>query len=213
MIDQDAIIKTVYNGKAQPLRNTIPSAYPNYDASAWPYKYDLNTAKQMLTDAGVPAGTELNMLVDSNIPEDQDIAVLIQDSLSKIGIKSTIDQKPTAAYRDDAANKEIYNLVIAQTYSLVIDVCYHMVSFISKTGSVSFNHYAYGPFDDLTAKCNSLPTGPARDQVQKDLQKMVSEEIPTLSVAVAPGLWAVRSGIKGFTWTPYNQIRFADLYK
>lgn len=212
-IPQANIIKTVYNGKAQELRNTIPPSYPVYDASAWPFTYDPDTARRMLADAGFPAGTELKVLVDSNIPELQDIAVLIQDSLAKIGVKSTIDQKPTAAYRDDAANKEIYHLVVAQTYSLVIDVCYHMVSFISKTGSVSFNHYAYPPFDALTAKCNSLPNGPERDGVLRDLQKMVADEIPTLSVAVAPGLWAIRSGIKGFTWTPYNQIRFSDLSK
>src|SRR3546814_9851217 len=66
----------------------------------FPYKTDLAKAKKLLAEAGYPDGFESTISIDlGDATASEPEAVLLQESLAKIGIKTTIETIPGANFR------------------------------------------------------------------------------------------------------------------
>lgn len=205
------IVKTVFEGNAKPLRNLIPSGYPDFDARNWGYRLDHAKAKALLAKGGFPDGFEIPLLVNADIPEHADAAVLLRDSMAKVGVKVSIDRRPSAAYLEQANSGKI-GMVMHQGYSIVTDIPYHYKLYVSgPTGFLSFGGYTNPVFDNTIAKALDTPEGAARSALVRAIQKIVQVDLPTLSLVEVPTRYGVSADIKGYTWYPDNQILFADL--
>jgi len=149
--------------------------------------------------------------VNADIPEHTSAAVILADSFKKIGVTLNIDKKPSAAYFTAAATTS-YGAVMAGSYAVVDEVCYHYATFVSGNGPVSFTHWTNPTYDGLIAKCNRLSAGAARTAVGKQLQVVVDQQVPTLSLLETPTTYGIKSAVKGYTWSTYNQLRFDTLF-
>ena len=205
------IVKTVFEGNAKPLRNLVPSGYPVFDPSGWTYALNLAKAKALLAKGGFASGFDIPLLVNADVPEHADAAVLLRDSFAKIGVKVSIDRRPSAAYLEQANSGKI-GMVMHQGYSIVTDIPYHYKLYVSgPTGFLSFGGYTNPRFDQTIAKALDTPEGPARSVLVRAMQKIVQADLPTLSLVEVPTRYGVSASIKGYTWYPDNQILFADL--
>lgn len=73
-----------------------------------PYDTDLEKAKKYLADAGMPQGFETTFSFDmAQAATAEPIAVLLQESLAKIGIKVTINKVPSGQLGSLLQNKEV----------------------------------------------------------------------------------------------------------
>ncbi|HEV8484804.1 MAG TPA: ABC transporter substrate-binding protein, partial [Blastocatellia bacterium] len=104
-VPYDDVINSVYNGTATRLYGFAPPITNGYlGQSAFPYRYDLTKASNVLAQSGLH-NVRLTLLINNTFPEHQQIAVLLQNSFSKIGVSLTIDKKPAAAWYDQAASR------------------------------------------------------------------------------------------------------------
>jgi peptide/nickel transport system substrate-binding protein len=99
-VDVDSIIKTVLGGYGQRLATIFRSDFPGYDASAQPYAYDPNHAKQLLADAGYSNGFSVDMQSSAGIiVKGLEISQAIVSQLGQVGVQVNLQPLDLNAYR------------------------------------------------------------------------------------------------------------------
>ncbi|HEY5083667.1 MAG TPA: ABC transporter substrate-binding protein, partial [Rhizomicrobium sp.] len=88
------------------------AASPKAKTPAWPqpspFKYDLARARQLMSEAGAGAGFETSLSYDlGSATICEPACILIQESLGKIGIKTTIEKVPGSNWRAALLKKDM----------------------------------------------------------------------------------------------------------
>ncbi|MEO6695514.1 MAG: ABC transporter substrate-binding protein [Ignavibacteria bacterium] len=93
-VDRNKILKFVLKNRGTPASNgPIPFGMPGYNPDIKGYTYDKEKAKQLLSEAGYPAGKGLNLtLVTGNEEIQKTIAIAFQEQLKDFGINLQLEQ-------------------------------------------------------------------------------------------------------------------------
>ena len=212
-VNQNQIVSDVYGGDAATLAMVAPSSYPDYAGGVWPYPAggDIEKAKQLLAEAGYPDGFDIPLLINVDVADHDNVAVLLRDSLAQIGVNVEIDARPAAAYIDVGNSGDI-GMVLHQGYAIVSDIPYHYLLYVSgPTGFLSFGGFNNERFDAAIAEALAVLPGAERTALVTEIQQIMADEVPHLSVVGAPTRYGFAPDIEGYTWYPNNQIWFYDL--
>jgi ABC-type transport system substrate-binding protein len=82
-------ITRILNGRATAASQPLPPLMPGYDKGYTGYAYDVEKAKALLAEAGVPDGFE-SVLYSTNTDPQPRIAQAIQQDLAAVGIKAEV---------------------------------------------------------------------------------------------------------------------------
>lgn len=209
-IPYDLIVKQVYLGYARESAGPIEEGMPTSDESAWKYRTDLNKAKQLLAQAGFPEGRNLpaiKLSVQIGVDEWEREAVIIQDALSRIGMRVTIEKLPFATFNEQQQAGKL-QLFIDQWISWVNDPYYHMFwNFYS--GSPS-NYVRYKNAEvDRIIDTQMLGTDlKARDAASVQAQKLISEDVPHVYLVSKNFNVVVSKKISGYVYMNDTLTRF-----
>ena len=101
-LDRPGLVAGLFRGNAE-IGNDSPIApvYPSADPSVPQRKRDLDRARALLAEAGVPQGFEATFTT-MRVQEMPDFAVLIQNACASIGIKLNLKIEDQAAYYGSA---------------------------------------------------------------------------------------------------------------
>ncbi len=97
------IIEQVYLGQAGEAKSLLPSGMPSFDPSTYEYTLDLEKAAALLEAAGYPNGEGLPDITYTISADDQQkerIAIIMQDSLKKIGMNVQIQKLAYAQFNE-----------------------------------------------------------------------------------------------------------------
>ena len=90
-IDRQAYVDVVQNGVGELAWMPYPEASPNYNPDvAGVYERDLDKARELLAEAGVPDGFEFDMAIPGGVTSQERQAELIQSQLAEVGIVANI---------------------------------------------------------------------------------------------------------------------------
>jgi peptide/nickel transport system substrate-binding protein len=119
-VDKEAIIKGILQGRAYVMEGPIGPGMYSYDEKLQPtYGFNLDKAKQLLTEAGYPNGFEVDFFTPSDrYIRDKDISTAIVGMLSKIGIKANLKTPEWATFSDEY-NKGMYPMYLIGRGSVV----------------------------------------------------------------------------------------------
>jgi peptide/nickel transport system substrate-binding protein len=99
-IDKDALAKATGYGIFEAAKViSIPDTI-GYDSNLTPSEYDVDKAKQLMTEAGYPNGFECTLIITIPAPDVKDAQVAIAGFLSKIGIDCTLEYADAAKYAE-----------------------------------------------------------------------------------------------------------------
>ncbi|SEN89618.1 peptide/nickel transport system substrate-binding protein [Pseudorhodobacter antarcticus] len=87
-INKDRIVQII-NGRAIPANQPLPPSMPGYTAGYTGFAFDVEGAKKLLTQAGLPDGFETDLYVMNTDPNPR-IAQAMQQDLAAIGVKVNI---------------------------------------------------------------------------------------------------------------------------
>jgi len=210
------ILATALYGRAVPMFDGDP-AKP-YDPT-WPvpikHGTDLTKAKALLTEAGFPNGFKTTLSFDlSEATVREPTAVLIKESLEKIGVEITIEKVPGSNWFAQMASKSM-PFVIAEFYGWLDYPEYHFFWTFHGGNNSVFNTANYvNPTLDKSIDAARFATN---DKVYKDsLQNMVNivmTEMPRIPLYRKFADYAVQPNVKGFEYLFHTHPDFRKMYK
>lgn len=210
------ILATALYGRAVPMFDG--DASKPYDPT-WPvpikHGTDLAKAKALLAEAGFPNGFKTTLSFDlSEATVREPTAVLIQESLKKIGVEITIEKVPGSNWFAQMASKSM-PFVIAEFYGWLDYPEYHFFWTFHGGNNSVFNTANYvNPTLDKWIDSARFATN---DKVYKDsLQNMVNivmTELPRIPLYRKFADYAVQPNVKGFEYWFHTHPDFRKMYK
>ncbi len=164
-------------------------------------KYDLEKAKELLTEAGYPDGKGLSIkILDPKVCETDQAAVLLQASLTELGVESTIDEREIPAWIDAMAAGDW-------------NVNFNCFGYTANDPAIIFSTTFIGPESETTRWSNpeyAKIVGEAavtvdqakRKELYAKAQDILAEEVPAIVQAHISQLWAVNNKVMDFEIRP-----------
>jgi peptide/nickel transport system substrate-binding protein len=210
------ILASALYGRGVPMYGGDP-AKPY--AATWPvpikHGTDLAKAKALLAEAGLPNGFKTTLSFDlSEATVREPTAILIQESLKKIGVEVTLEKVPGSNWFAQMASKSM-PMVIAEFYGWLDYPDYFFFwNFDGKNNAV-FNTANYtNPALDALIETSRFT---ADDKLYKDtLQKMVDTvmtDLPRIPLYTRFADYAMQPNVKGFEYWFHTHPDFRKLYK
>jgi peptide/nickel transport system substrate-binding protein len=210
--DRKAINEVAFYGQFLTHEYDVPLPEDNwaFNKNLAKAEFDLTKAKQLFDAAGVAGGTTLTFQAISTAnPEWVTTGEIIQQSLSKIGLKVNIDKLDLAAWAAVFAppqDKQWGARVITNGNVGYSDPFFFLVTLQSKS-STNFNHYKNDQVDELLAKAQTTLERDQRMSLYAQAQEIIAKEVPCPFPYVQVGLYGVTKALKGFyaeaDWVPH----------
>ncbi len=212
------IVDAVLYGLGQPMYGKAPGAATQV---AWPqphqYNTDIEKAKKLLAEAGYPNGFETTLSFDLGFATiNEPTAVLIQESLGQIGIKTTINKIPGSNFRTEL-NKKVLPLYL-NVFSGWLDYpeyfyiwCYHGKNSIFNT--MSYQSKEMDAFIDgaVTAAANG-----DKATYEKDVKGFVDlafTDMPRVPLFQPYSNVAMQKNVSGYQYWFHRRLDYRALVK
>lgn len=188
-------------------------------APTWPvaikHGTDLAKAKALLTEAGFPNGFKTTLSYDlSEATVREPTAILIQESLKKIGVELTLEKVPGSNWFAQMASKTM-PMVIAEFYGWLDYPEYFFFWNFDGRNNAVFNtaNYVNPALDELIETARFT----ADEKVYKQsLQKMVDivmTDLPRIPLYTRFSDFAVQKNVQGFKYWFHTHPDFRRFYK
>ena len=212
------IIDAVLYGLGQPMYGKAPGAATQV---AWPqphqYNTDIEKAKKLLAEAGYPNGFETTLSFDLGFATiNEPTAVLIQESLGQIGIKTTINKIPGSNFRTEL-NKKVLPLYL-NVFSGWLDYpeyffiwCYHGKNSIFNTMS-----YQSKTMDDFIDGAVTAAANGDKATYEKDVKGMVDTayaDMPRIPLYQPYVNVAMQKNVSGYQYWFHRRLDYRTLTK
>ncbi|MDF2631792.1 MAG: ABC-type dipeptide transport system, periplasmic component [Caproiciproducens sp.] len=198
-INVPELVKSLYQGYADPATSVMPSFMPGYDASIKQVAFDQAAAKAALSAAGVKTVHVITYTNPRpyNTANGQALAEAIQGYLRNAGVEATIDAYDWTTYKQK---------VKAGDY----DICFYgwtgdngdpdnfMNLMADKDPTMNVARYSNDQYKALIAKGVETPAGDARNKIYTDLEKMAADNAVWLPISHGKTLCGYRSNVKDF---------------
>jgi len=209
----ETLIKNVLYGFGRPLKSVVPAGMPTSDDSGWTYSTDLQKARSLLTEAGLPNGFRSTLAVSVSRAEDADTAVWIQSQLAKIGVQVDVQKLSDADYRAKQAADQL-PMFIEYWYSWVNDPFYQMFWLLqSQNQFTNLSHYANPQVDALIGQGMYNTNQSQRADLSRQVQRIFDREVPLILLYQRDFVVAARNNVRGMNVYPDQYLRFWQLSK
>lgn len=212
------IMDVVFYGAAKPLYGGASNTPKDM---VWPsqtaYTTDLAKAKALLAEAGMANGFETTISLDlgqGTISEP--IAVLVQESLASIGIKSTIDKVPGSNWRGEMLKKSMPFMI--NFFSGWLDypeyfffLTYHGQNAVFNT--MSYKNPALDKEIDAARATAASGDKAAYETAVKNMITIAYDDAPRIPLVQPYLSLAIQKGITGYTYWFHRQLDYRTIAK
>jgi len=203
-IDPEKVLQVAYGGNGVPAEHHhVAPVHPEYYKLPF-MKQDIEAAKKLLAEAGVPDGfeTEITAIKD---PDWESKAVTVMAGMwKKIGVKVKVNVLPAAQYWD------IWNV---NTNPFAFTAWTHrplgvMVLGLAYRTGVPWNEsfWSNAKFDELLSKAEGILDVDKRREVMKDIETLMQEEGPIVQPLWRSVFSAMDKKVKGFKAHPTQYV-------
>jgi peptide/nickel transport system substrate-binding protein len=212
------IMDAVLFGLGTPLYGRAPGASTE---AKWPqpmgYNTDLTKAKALLAEAGYPNGFETTISFDLGFASvNEPLCVLIQESLSQVGIKATINKIPGANFRTEL-NKKVLPLY-TNVFSGWLDYpeyffiwCYHGKNSIFNT--MSYQSKEMDTMIDGAVDAAAVGNTTVYEKDVKGFVDLAFADIPRLPLFQPYSNVAMQKNIAGYQYWFHRRLDYRALTK
>lgn len=206
---QADVMKSVFQGIANPLDGCMPNIYPGFAGKLVDYSYNLDKAKELLKKAGQGQGFKTSLAYNAGDPVQEPIAIIYQTALRQIGVELELKKVPAGSF---------YNAVTERKQPMIFyvdspwcpDPGYSLTLYFDSKSYVNYSNYANPEVDKLLAEMASTADDKVRLELAEKAQKIIMDEAPWTFVAYPNYTMARKSNLKGFTYYTSNNVRFQD---
>ncbi len=210
------ILSSALYGRAVPMYDGDPNK--PYDPT-WPvplkHGTDLAKAKQLLTEAGYPNGFKTTLSIDlSEATTREPMAILIQESLKKIGVDVTIEKVPGSNWFAQMASKTM-PFVIAEFYGWLDYPEYFFFWNYDGANNSVFDtmNYQNPVMDKYIEAARFAPDEKSYTQALQEMVDLAMTDLPRIPLYRRYADYAMQKDVKGFEYWFHTHLDFRKLYK
>jgi peptide/nickel transport system substrate-binding protein len=206
-IPYQTIIDQVMYGYAAELKSPVASGMPTSDYSFWAYDGGPAKAKEILESIGM-SDFSFDMAVRTGFPTHEQIAVWIQSAMMEAGANVNIIKMTDAEYLEKF-NSGALQAWVGEWYSWINDPIYHLnFNFHSAAVATNGTGYSNPEVDALIEAAMYEPDLAKREQLSKDIQRIVVDEAPWGLLYQINYVVATRANIEGFQYNPDTTCKY-----
>jgi peptide/nickel transport system substrate-binding protein len=213
-VPYDEIKNDVLRGRAQIPQSPVARQGQGFDGSGWPYKYDLNRAKQLLGEAGYANGFSFRLGVSSDDPIVEELAILLKDRFRRIGVNMRIDKQSAAVFAERLEKRQS-DAWLRSLLWFVDDPGYVGQTFYQCGALLNWMDFCDRRIDRVIKRVVDTPIeeGDERQQAAAEMQRLLSEAAPTLILAEPNFELAMREDIEGYVHLPDHLLLYSALQR
>ncbi|AMY70334.1 ABC transporter substrate-binding protein [Frigidibacter mobilis] len=208
----DAMFQTALFGRGQPLFGGEPGA-PETTTFPQPlgYSTDLEKAKALLAEAGLPDGFETTFQFELSVATvAEPVALLLQESLGKIGIRVTIDKVPAGQLGTLLQEKKVPFYFEGST-SYLADPDYFFRVFYYGDTRWNFGSYQNPEFISLVDATRYETDQAAYDTSVRRMIELVKDEVPIILLWHPSLDTGMAKSVEDYSYTFHRQLDFRPL--
>ncbi len=214
----EEVLQGVFLGYAEPAQGAVSVNCNGFSPSTSRFTTDLEKARALLAEAGIPEGTRIRTVSASGNALIQSIAELFQHNLSQIGIQLDIEIMDFASYIGLAYGDlpaEERPLLFPAYWTPDYDDAWSQLwplTDCAAWSSGNTGHYCNDRVDELLQTANEAPDEEAYQAALAEVQEIVAYDDPAgIYFALPQWITVLRSDIKGFALHPVVSSRI-DYY-
>jgi peptide/nickel transport system substrate-binding protein len=203
-IDRAALNQVVFEGAFAPGNQHVPPGTAFFDERYPVPARDVEAARALLAEAGYPDGVDVEMATANN-PVQMQVTQVIQAMAAEAGIRVSIVAKEFATQLADQTAGEFMTSQVG--WSGRTDPDGNLHQFVTCAGGINDTKYCNPTVDELLNSARAVNDFQSRKAFYDDAQEILQEDLPVIYLYHPTWLWAMRSGVEGFTPYPDGMIR------
>ncbi len=210
--NKQAIIQTVTFGVGKPMTTFMSSATPLATDNGPLYPYDLDKAKELMSESEHPDGFQTSILVLAGNQDEIGIATALQQMWSQIGIDLEIQQVDNATRTDEYRNGTFHMRVAAWTNDIADPG--QITSYFAYSPTIDALHSGWknDEVDQLYEASQSEMDHDTRAEQYARIQEIFNESGPTVPLYETPYPVALQDGVHGFVQIPLGNNIFRKVW-
>jgi peptide/nickel transport system substrate-binding protein len=215
----EAAAAGTFGGAAVAALGAVPRLQWNPAVKTRIYDYDLDKARELLTDAGVPEGTVLRLGVEVNKYEEIKVAELWQAELAKLGIDLIIDQISAGVRWAEVYNPDTEYDIMFLGMVIGFDSPNEYLGSVFHSGWTwyPFSGFDSAEFNALIEQALSLEAvdWAEADRLYQEAEQILYDDAVAVFALDLPQDWAVANDVKGFKPNPLYgyDVYFWQMYR
>lgn len=204
-INKDEIIQSVNQGNGDKVGSYLPSSAAEYIDTNDVLPYDVDHAKELMTEAGYQDGFSINLTLPKTYPMYTNIGQIIADQLEKIGIHCNIEVVEWADWMQNVYTDKNYDMTVMANSGRL-----SAYDFIARFRSDSGDYISYktGEADEILDQLSDEMDPDTRTQLVQDFQRLIAEKVPVIPIETQHRIYAMNSALQGFVMYPSETTEF-----
>jgi len=200
-IDRNAINKRIMDGMATPTTQYMPAGMFGALPQDPIVKYDPETAKKLLAEAGYPNGFELTISAPNDrYINDSQIAQAVAQYLSRIGIKTQVDAMTASIYFGKRAKRE-FSFAMGGWPSELGEASALFQPWVAtldrpnNLGTSNYGGFSDAEFDAVYLKAAVTLDADERRTMLEEATRIALAKVPHIPLHFESTIWAFRTGL------------------
>ncbi|MFF2754883.1 ABC transporter substrate-binding protein [Psychrobacillus sp. NPDC058041] len=215
-IDKQSIIDAFFEGRAEIAKNPMPPSISGYNDDIPGYEYNPEKAKQLLAEAGLADGFEMELwampVPRPYMPDGAKVAEVIQKNLADIGVKAKIVSYEWATYLEKARNGEADAFMLGWTGDN--GDADNFIYVLLDGDNIGSNNYAYYDNKDLhkiLIEAQTEVDENKRIDLYKQAQEIIFKDAPWVPLAHSTPLLAGKADLINFLPHPTGSDKLTNV--
>jgi len=212
-VNVDDVLQIVAEGHGAKIGTSIYSSFKKYfdESLVGYYEYNVEKAKQLLSDAGYPNGFDMTITVPSVYPIHVNTGLVISEQLKAVGINAKVEEVEWNTWLTDVyANRDFETTVSGfDASTLTANALLERWTSGHKKNMINFSNAEY---DDYMAKANSTTDEAERTELFIAASRVLTEEAANVYIQDAAEFTVMNGLLAGYQSYPLYRINFASLY-
>ncbi|WP_454049379.1 ABC transporter substrate-binding protein [Cellulomonas sp. Marseille-Q8402] len=211
-VPYEDLVDQVLFGYANASTGVVPASMATHSDDAGTFEEDLDAARDLLADAGLPDGFSSTLYYKQSNAVEAAAAVLVQANLKEIGVD--IDVKPlTDADFTTQTSARSLPMYLNNFLGWGADPFYQMYYLAGSAAGTNFTSYANADLDALLQEGAATADEATRAEISAEAQQVIYDDMPFIPVYNPNWTFVVRDGVSGLTKDNTEQLRLQYLTK
>jgi len=197
VVPYDAIVANVYNGNARRSTSPVPLDMPGHSPTGYPFGFDIDRARALLAEAGMPDGFESEIAVLAGDVAQERAAVLVASAARQAGIELKVTPLDPGTLFQRRSDKTL-PLQIANGQMWVNDIEYLLAVCLVPGAFLNYAGYDNPRIVEIFQTLNRTSDKAARNTLFTEVQEILAQDVPWLVLAQPHFDLPVSAGVSGW---------------